>query len=81
MQCWAEWWILWRRVAAGLARPHHDEIYRRLAPFLLPVKGTSPAKKAGRPKPEPHELAEMWRCAASLERLAPEHQGIAGSMF
>ncbi len=71
VQCWAEWWILWRRVAAGLSRPHHDEIYRRLAPFLLPVKGTSPSKKAGRPKPEPHELAEMWRCAAALEQLTP----------
>ena len=72
VQCWAEWWILWRRVAAGLARPHHEEIYRRLAPFLLPVKGSSPAKKAGRPKPEAHEMAEMWRCAASLERVAPD---------
>jgi molecular chaperone DnaK (HSP70) len=72
VQCWAEWWIMWRRVAAGLSRPHHEEVYRRLAPFLLPVKGTSPAKKAGRPKPEPHELAEMWRCAAALERLSPE---------
>ncbi len=71
VQCWAEWWILWRRVAAGLSRPHHDEIYRRLAPFLLPVKGTSAAKKAGRAKPEPHELAEMWRCAAALEQLTP----------
>jgi molecular chaperone DnaK (HSP70) len=72
VQCWAEWWILWRRVAAGLSRQHHDEIYRRIAPFLVPVKGSSPSKKAGRPKPEPHELAEMWRCAASLERLVPE---------
>jgi hypothetical protein len=77
-QCWAEWWILWRRVAAGLSRQHHDEIYRRVAPFLVPAKGSSPSKKAGRPKPEPHELAEMWRCAASLERLAPEFkQGLA----
>jgi molecular chaperone DnaK (HSP70) len=72
VQCWAEWWILWRRVAAGLSRPHHEEIYRRLAPFLLPAKGSNAAKKAGRPKPEPHELAEMWRCAAGLERLTPE---------
>jgi len=72
VQCWTEWWILWRRVAAGLSRPHHDEIHRRLAPFLLPAKGSSPAKKAGRSKPEPHELAEMWRCAASLERLTAE---------
>ncbi len=72
VQCWTEWWILWRRVAAGLARPHHDEIFRRLAPFLLPAKGTSPAKKAGRSKPESHELAEMWRCVASLERVTAE---------
>jgi hypothetical protein len=71
LQCWAEWWILWRRVAAGLSRAHHDEIYRRLAPFLLPGKAGA-ARKGGRPKPEPHELAEMWRCAASLERLAPD---------
>jgi molecular chaperone DnaK (HSP70) len=78
VQCWAEWWILWRRVAAGLSRPHHEEIHRRLAPFLLPAKGSSPAKKAGRPKPEPHELAEMWRCAASLERTAPEFKEALG---
>jgi molecular chaperone DnaK (HSP70) len=81
VQCWAEWWILWRRVAAGLARAHHDEIYRRLAPFLIPAKGTSPAKKTGRPKPEPHEVAEMWRCAASLERLSPEVKESLGSVL
>jgi hypothetical protein len=71
VQCWAEWWILWRRVAAGLSRAHHEEVFRRLSPFLLPIKGTSPSKKAGRPKPEAHELAEMWRCAAALEHLSP----------
>jgi hypothetical protein len=81
VQCWAEWWILWRRVAAGLARAHHDEIYRRLAAFLIPPKGTSPAKKSGRPKPETHELAEMWRCAASLERLTPEIKESLGSVL
>ena len=78
VQCWAEWWILWRRVAAGLARAHHEEIYRRMAPFLLPAKGSSPAKKAGRPKPETHEMAEMWRCAASLERVSPDVKELLG---
>jgi molecular chaperone DnaK (HSP70) len=68
LQCWADWWVLWRRVAAGLNRAHHDEIYRRLAPYVLPAKGGT-VKKGARPKPEPHELAEIWRCAASLERL------------
>ncbi|SIO59487.1 Hsp70 protein [Singulisphaera sp. GP187] len=71
LQCWAEWWILWRRVSAGLSRAHHDEISRRLVPFLVPSKAAA-AKKGGRPRPEAHELAEMWRCAASLERLAPD---------
>ncbi|AGA27332.1 Hsp70 family protein [Singulisphaera acidiphila] len=71
LQCWAEWWILWRRVSAGLSRAHHDEISRRLIPFLVPSKAAA-TKKGGRPRPEAHELAEMWRCAASLERLAPD---------
>jgi molecular chaperone DnaK (HSP70) len=69
LQCWAEWWIAWRRIAAGLNRAHHEEIDRRLVPFLLPGKGGS-GKKLSRPKPEAHELAEMWRCVASLERLS-----------
>jgi hypothetical protein len=79
VQCWAEWWILWRRVAGGLSRAHHDEIHRRLVPFLLPAKGSTPARKAGRPKPETHELAEMWRCAASLERFDPQLKESLGS--
>ena len=69
VQCWAEWWILWRRVAAGLQRPHHEEIHRRLAPFLLPAKGSSPAKKAGRPKPEAHETG---RDVAVRRRVSSE---------
>ena len=68
IQVWADWWVLWRRVAAGLNRAHHDEIYRRLASLILPGKPGS-TKKLPRPKPEAHELAEIWRCAASLERL------------
>ncbi len=68
IQCWADWWVLWRRVAAGLNRAHHEEIHRRVAPLLLPSKN-GPPKKLTRPKPEAHELAEIWRCAASLERL------------
>jgi molecular chaperone DnaK (HSP70) len=82
VQCWVEWWVLWRRVAAGLSRPHHDEIGRRLLPFLLPARGSvSPAKKASRPRPEPHEVAEMWRCASALERLAPEAKEPLGQVL
>jgi hypothetical protein len=84
-QCWVEWWVLWRRVAAGLNRSHHDEIYRRLQPYLAGAKsGLSAAppvpsgRKPSRPKPEPHELAEMARCAASLERLSAATKEMLG---
>jgi hypothetical protein len=81
LQCWAEWWILWRRVAAGLSRQHHEEIARRLVAFLLPSKGGGAAKKGGRPRPEPHELSEMWRCASSLERITPELKESLGGVL
>ncbi len=81
MQCWAEWWILWRRTAAGLSRAHHEEIARRLTPFLLPSKSGPAPKKGGRPRPEPHEIAEMWRCAASLERLPGEQKEALGQVL
>jgi hypothetical protein len=81
LQCWAEWWILWRRVAAGLARAHHEEIYRRLVPYLLPAKGGAATKKGGRPRPEPHEMAEIWRCASSLERLSADVKRTLGQVL
>jgi len=68
LQVWADWWVMWRRVAAGLNRAHHEEIYKRIAPLILPGKPGS-TKKLARPTPQAHELAEVWRCAASLERL------------
>jgi hypothetical protein len=59
-----EYWILWRRVAGGLAANLQQAIFDRLRPFLLPQKGKSPPYR-----PNSHELAEMWRAVASLERL------------
>jgi hypothetical protein len=59
----ADYWILWRRVAGGLNPTLQRSLYERLRPALLPGKG-----KAGA-KPNANELAEMWRAAASLERL------------
>jgi hypothetical protein len=59
----ADYWIMWRRVGGGLNGPLQQALYDRLRPVLLPGKGK------GGPKPQPNELAEMWRAAASLERL------------
>ncbi len=60
-----QWWILWRRLAGGLNQKQQTEIYKKIAPYLLPQK-----KIPLGPKPSSHELYELWRLAASLEQLA-----------
>ena len=61
LQCWAEWWILWRRVAAGLNRAHHEEIYRRLVPSCCRPRA-APARRS-RPGLGPRRTS--WpRCGA-----------------
>jgi hypothetical protein len=59
----ADYWVMWRRVAGGLATPLQQTLMDRLRPFLIPGKGKAAAK------PGANELAEMWRAAAALERL------------
>ncbi len=63
----AEYWIMWRRVAGGLNGSLQRSLFDRLRPMLLPAKGGK-----GPPyRPGASERAEMWRAAASLERLEP----------
>jgi hypothetical protein len=59
----ADYWIMWRRVGGGLNPALQQALFTRLRPVLLPVKG----KQFSRPPA--NEYAEMWRAAASLERL------------
>jgi molecular chaperone DnaK (HSP70) len=59
----ADYWIMWRRVAGGLSGQLQSSLFDRLRPVLLPAKGKAVAR------PGANELAEMWRAAASLERL------------
>jgi hypothetical protein len=58
----ADFWIMWRRVAGGLPTALQNTLFSRLRPILLPGKS-----KAS--KPAANEYSEMWRAAASLERL------------
>ncbi len=59
----ADYWIMWRRMAGGLNTALQLALFAKLKPILLPTKG----KAINRPST--NELAEMWRTAASLERL------------
>ncbi|MHB1423966.1 MAG: Hsp70 family protein [Gemmataceae bacterium] len=69
----ADAWIMWRRVAGGLHSSLQLALYDRLRPVLLPAKGKLIAK------PGANELAEMWRAAASFERLDVKHKEALGS--
>ena len=58
----SEWWILWRRVAAGLTPGQQRQFIQDLAPLLMPKK--SPPRKMS-----PQERLEMWMAAANMEHL------------
>ncbi|MCK6544694.1 hsp70 family protein [Myxococcota bacterium] len=74
--CELNWWILWRRVAGGLARGHQEELSSTVFPLLIP----SLAKRAKQkpPRPKSQEAAEMWRAAASLERIGAKSRAQLG---
>ena len=61
-QAKAEWWIMWRRVAAGLTSGQQRQIFQDIRPLLLP-------KKNAKVRLEPQERLELWMAAANLERL------------
>ena len=74
---WAAWWILWRRIAAGLGEAEHAAIFGAIEPHLRPTpKGrvANPGKKA-----PGLAIDEMVRLLGALERLAPSAKLEAGS--
>jgi hypothetical protein len=70
------WWILWRRVAAGLGRGHQEELASILFPLLIPALEKRARRKPPRAKTQ--EAVEMWRAAASLEQLAAKARAQLG---
>ncbi len=77
---WAEFFVLFRRIAGGLTETQHDEIWRLLKPQLLrrvPVGLPTPKEKLKGIQPE--GLEEMVRCAASLELLPVEEKVLLGT--
>lgn len=58
----AEWWIMWRRVAAGLSPGQQRQISQDLSPVLLDGK-----RSAGRLTAQ--ERLEVWMALANLEAM------------
>ena len=71
----ADFWIMWRRVAGGLTAQLQNSLLNRLRPTLLPSKGRAAVR------PGANELAEMWRAAASLERIDPKQKEQMGQVL
>jgi len=55
-----EWWILWRRLAAGLTAGQQRQVYQDIGSFLVPKKKSRFSRQ---------ELMEMWMAMANMERL------------
>ena len=74
---WAAWWILWRRVAAGLPAEAHLSLFEAIAPHLKPA----PRQRVANPGKRPPGLApdEMVRLLGALELLPVERKIEAGS--
>jgi molecular chaperone DnaK (HSP70) len=64
VQCRAEVWNLWKRVAGGLTARQQQHLLDLVRPAL-----TGRGKTKG-PKPGPQELREMWQAIGGCERLA-----------
>jgi len=69
--CRTEWWIVWRRLAGGLAAGQQQALADPLLPPLrtLHRQLTSGKGHGGDFSFPPHETAEIWRLLGSLELL------------
>jgi molecular chaperone DnaK (HSP70) len=61
-QAQSEWWILWRRVAAGLAAGQQRQFLQDVTPLLFHGK-KAPKKTA------PQQRLEIWMALANMEHL------------
>ena len=66
---------MWRRVAGGLNQSYQQTLFNRMKPIVLPVKGKQVVK------PGANEFAEMWRAAASMERLDAKTKHALGDVL
>jgi hypothetical protein len=73
-QVCAEWWILWRRIAAGLTPGQQRQFSQEVTSLLVPKKGV-------RPKMSPQEFIELWMVLANMEHLQPNDKIRWGSQL
>jgi hypothetical protein len=76
---WSEFWVLWRRLAGGLAQAQQQELWNYLKPHLARRIPPEPPRDGAKPRGiQPEGLDEMVRVAASLEHLNPSDKAMLG---
>ncbi len=82
-QCRSEWWVFWRRVAAGFSAGKQLQIYEQILPSLQSSRSANQtgnkksagktsrkkSSKSGRIHLGPAEALEVWMMLANFERL------------
>jgi hypothetical protein len=68
--CRIQWWIMSRRIAAGLKATQQELLFGRASPVLLPSGPKARRTAGGRTGAE--ELVETWRLAASLSLISEQ---------
>ena len=77
---WSEFWVMWRRLAGGLADIQQQELWNYLKPHLARRIPSEPPKDSAKLKGfQPQGLDEMVRVAASLEHLDPAEKVVLGN--
>jgi hypothetical protein len=75
VQCRAEWWNLWKRIAGGLTTRQQEHLLEQVGPWLL-RRGKTRGSRPG-----PQELREMWQAVGSCERLAASVRADLGAVL
>ncbi len=71
-----QWWICWRRLAAGLNRARQEEIWRSIAPALVSGRKHFKSKVSGAFAGQ--EALEVMRLAVCLEKLPVGEKELLG---
>ncbi|MGK5092704.1 Hsp70 family protein [Deltaproteobacteria bacterium TL4] len=82
-----EWWVMCRRVAAGITPQHQELLLKLILNKLNEIKTQNKRKTTGVPKTKkgskalfsPSALNELWRLAASLEHISANHKEVLGN--
>lgn len=71
-----QWWVCWRRLAAGLNRARQEEVWRSIAPALVSGRKHFKSKVSGTFSGQ--EALEVMRLAVCLEKLPVGEKELLG---